>query len=69
MDEHAKVSFSIHCSGSPADGYGGLIPAWFMYSPLDRCSLGDFEQESYFEWIGWALLVRLRNVEKLAAGP
>lgn len=32
----------------PAGGYGGLIPQWFKYGPLDRYFLGDFEKDSYF---------------------
>jgi hypothetical protein len=32
----------------PAGGYGGLIPEWFKYGPLDRYFLGDFDQDSYF---------------------
>ena len=36
----------------PARGYGGLIPSWFKYGPLDRYFLGNFEENSYFEKMG-----------------
>jgi hypothetical protein len=32
----------------PAGGYGGLIPEWFKYGPLERYFLGDFDKDSYF---------------------
>jgi len=58
----------------PAGGYGGLIPEWFKYGPLDRYFLGDFESDSYFARMGrvyllgcqcgevgcWPLLARIR---------
>lgn len=37
---------------APAGGYGGLIPDYFKYGPLDRYFLGDFEENSYFGVLG-----------------
>ena len=36
----------------PAGGYGGLVPQWFEYGPLDRYFFGDFEENSYFAKLG-----------------
>jgi len=46
-----KMGFDI------AGGYGGLIPAWFNYGPLDRYFLDDFEQDSYFSKKGVIVLL------------
>ena len=35
-----------------AGGYGGLIPAWFKYGPLDRYFFGDFEPDGCFANMG-----------------
>jgi hypothetical protein len=42
------ASFEREQNFEPAGGYGGLVPEWFNYGPLDRYFLGDFEQNSYF---------------------
>ena len=42
------TSFEREQNFEPTGGYGGLIPQWFNYGPLDRYFLGDFEQNSYF---------------------
>src|ERR1017187_1282779 len=36
----------------PIGGYGGLIPGYFKYGPLDKYFLGDFEPNSYFANLG-----------------
>ena len=36
----------------PAGGYGGLIPQYFNYGPLDRYFFGDFDDGSYFARMG-----------------
>jgi hypothetical protein len=41
----------------PAGGYGGLIPEWFEYGPLDRYFLGSFEKASYFARMGCVYLL------------
>lgn len=41
----------------PAGGYGGLIPAWFKYGPLDRYFLAEFEKDSYFARMGRVYLL------------
>ena len=41
----------------PVGGYGGLIPEWFNYGPLDRYFLGDFEPNTYFANIGRVYLL------------
>jgi hypothetical protein len=41
----------------PAGGYGGLIPEWFEYGPLDRYFLGNFEKASYFARLGRVYLL------------
>jgi hypothetical protein len=51
------LAFESAHSFEPAGGYGGLIPAWFAYGPLDRYFLGDFDQESYFGRMGRAYLL------------
>jgi hypothetical protein len=38
-----KMDFDI------AGGYGGLIPTWFKYGPLDRYFVGDFAPDGYFD--------------------
>ena len=59
----------------PAGGYGGLIPKWFEYGPLDRYFLGDFDKDSYFSRMDriyllgcqcgevgcWPLMARIRT--------
>jgi hypothetical protein len=42
------ASFEREHHFEPAGGYGGLIPEWFKYGPLDRYFLGDFDRDSYF---------------------
>jgi len=37
---------------SQLGGYGGLIPQWFKYGPLERYFLADFEPNSYFAKMG-----------------
>jgi len=59
----------------PVGGYGGLIPEWFKYGPLDKYFLGEFGSDSYFGKMGriyllgcgdcgevgcWPLLARVR---------
>ena len=60
----------------PAGGYGGLIPRWFNYGPLDIYFLGDFDNDSYFGRMGriyllgcscgevgcWPLAARVRTI-------
>jgi len=41
-------SFESAQGYKPAGDYGGLIPHWFNYGPLNRYFLGDFDSESYF---------------------
>lgn len=41
----------------PAGGYGGLIPQWFKYGPLDRYFVGDFDHDSYFGRSGYIYLL------------
>jgi hypothetical protein len=41
----------------PAGGYGGLIPEWFEYGPLDRYFLGNFEKAGYFARMGRVYLL------------
>jgi hypothetical protein len=67
-------SFEREHHFDPSGGYGGLIPQWFEYGPLDRYFLGDFEQNSYFAKMGavyllgcqcgevgcWPLMARIR---------
>jgi hypothetical protein len=36
----------------PVGGYGGLIPEWFNYGPLDKYFLGDFDPNSCFANMG-----------------
>ena len=36
----------------PIGGYGGLLPDYFSYGPLERYFLADFEPGSYFEKYG-----------------
>jgi hypothetical protein len=40
-----------------AGGYGGLIPEWFKYGPLERYYLGDFDPDSYFVQKGGVYLL------------
>jgi hypothetical protein len=40
-----------------AGAYGGLIPQWFKYGPLDRYFLGDVESDSYFGRLGHIYLL------------
>jgi len=40
----------------PIGGYGGLIPAYFKYGPLDKYFLGDFKPKSCFADRGAYLL-------------
>lgn len=32
----------------PAGGYGGIVPAWFDYGPLEKYLLGEALQDSYW---------------------
>jgi hypothetical protein len=41
----------------PAGGYGGLIPEWFKYGPLDRYFLGEVGPHSYFGRMGCIYLL------------
>lgn len=41
-------SFEREMAFDIAGGYGGLIPRWFDYGPLDRYFFGDFKPDSYF---------------------
>lgn len=45
-------SFERERGFEPAGGYGGLIPQWFKYGPLDRYFLGHFDKDSYFGRMG-----------------
>jgi len=36
----------------PAGGYGGLIPQWLKYGPLNKYFLGQFEPDEYFAKMG-----------------
>jgi hypothetical protein len=36
----------------PAGGYGGLVPQFFDYGPLDRYLMGDCEPDSYWARLG-----------------
>jgi hypothetical protein len=51
------ASFEREQNFEPAGGYGGLIPQWFKYGPLDRYFWGDFEQNSYFAKMGSVYLL------------
>jgi hypothetical protein len=44
----AVAAFERERGFDPVGGYGGLIPEWFNYGPLDRYFLGDSEPNSYF---------------------
>jgi hypothetical protein len=44
----AVAAFEHEREFDPAGGYGGLIPEWFDYGPLNKYFLGDFEPDSYF---------------------
>lgn len=41
------LSFEREHAFEPAGGYGGLVPNWFSYGPLDRYFLGESDDE-YF---------------------
>ncbi len=41
-------TFERELGFDPICGYGGLVPGYFKYGPLDRYFLGDFEPNSYF---------------------
>jgi hypothetical protein len=41
------LSFEREHGFEPAGGYGGLVPGWFSYGPLERYFLGESEDE-YF---------------------
>jgi hypothetical protein len=42
------VSYEAEQGFEPVGGYGGLIPAWFKYGPLDGYFKSQFEREDYF---------------------
>ena len=46
------LAFEQEQQFEPAGGYGGLIPTWFDYGPLQSYFLGDFKSGSYFEKMG-----------------
>src|SRR5215471_18215401 len=50
-------SFERDQDFKPAGTYGGLIPQWANYGPLDRYFLGDFGQKSYFVRMGAVYLL------------
>jgi hypothetical protein len=41
------LSFEREHGFEPAGGYGGLVPGWFSYGPLERYFLGESDDE-YF---------------------
>lgn len=59
----------------PEDGYGGLIPQYYNYGPLDSYFMGDFDADSHWKnlegiWLlgcecgevgCWPLQCRVRN--------
>lgn len=36
----------------PAGGYGGLVPKWFDYGPLEKYFLGEYGKDSYWAKLG-----------------
>jgi hypothetical protein len=50
-------SFERQQSFAPAGGYGGLIPEFFAYGPLDRYFLGDAAPNTYWEKLGGVYLL------------
>jgi hypothetical protein len=53
----------------PAGGYGGLIPQWFKYGPLDKYFLGQFEEGSYFAKMGRIYLLGCRDCGEAGCWP
>ena len=41
----------------PAGGYGGIIPRWFDYGPLEEYFLGEYGQDSYWAKLGTAYIL------------
>ncbi len=62
----------------PAGGYGGLVPSFFTYGPLERYFLGEYGQDSYWANVGgiyalgcdcgevgcWPLTCKIKRSEK-----
>ena len=53
----------------PAGGYGGLIPQWFEYGPLDRYFLGEFEENSHFAREGRMYLLGCGDCGEVGCWP
>lgn len=43
------LSFEREHSFEPVGGYGGLVPNWFPYGPLDRYFLGESDDKDFAE--------------------
>ena len=41
----------------PVGGYGGIIPGWFDYGPLEKYFLGEYGQDSYWAKLGTAYIL------------
>jgi hypothetical protein len=53
----------------PIGGYGGLIPGWFKYGPLDKYFLGEFSLESYFGKMGRIYLLGCGDCGEVGCWP
>ena len=41
----------------PAGGYGGIVPKWFNYGPLEKYFLGEYGECNYFKQLSAAYIL------------
>lgn len=49
---HMAAGFERAHDYEPVGGYGGIIPIWFNYGPLDKYFLGETAQDGYWAQVG-----------------
>jgi len=63
------MAFEREKGYEPVGGYGGIIPQYFKYGPLDRYYLGLFEQDSYFSRLGRVYLLGCGDCGEVGCWP